>query len=504
MKALLMHPDSDFDPNAEQPRHHEALARDLVLDSLWSCMAAGDPFLYDVARTALLAGPRNDLATIFHRQSALADCLKNPAVVRELYALALEAMEGRKHHYFGYLVRNPSSVLYGSLELLRTLVGVLRQVRVLVDANGESFESLAFTRLFATLRTELDDEYFTTIERHIENLEFRRGVPLGAKLGPGNVGAGYVLHEPAPKRTRWLERILGDGQPRYTVRLDPRDEAGARALADIRARGIAAVAEAVAQATEHIVSFFEMLHVELAFYVGCLNLHDRLTAMEAPTCLPRTAETGGGQLAFDELYDVCLALTMGRRVTGNCVEADGKCLVMITGANQGGKSTFLRSIGLAQLMLQCGMFVGAVYFRGELCTGLFTHYEREEDATMRKGKLDEELERLSGIADALTPGATVLFNESFAATNEREGSEIARQVVHALLEKRIRVLFVTHLYELARGIFAEARGDALFLRAERLPDSTRTFRVVPGEPLDTSHGEDVYYAVFQSDAAGVA
>jgi DNA mismatch repair ATPase MutS len=63
----------------------------------------------------------------------------------------------------------------------------------------------------------------------------------------------------------------------------------------------------------------------------------------------------------------------------------------LTGANQGGKSTFLHSIGLAQLMMQSGMFVGAERFEAAPCPALFTHYKREEDATMKSGKLDEEL-----------------------------------------------------------------------------------------------------------------
>ena len=102
---------------------------------------------------------------------------------------------------------------------------------------------------------------------------------------------------------------------------------------------------------------------------------------------------------------------------------------MITGANQGGKSTFLRSVGVAQLMTQCGMFVGAQSLRVNVCDGVFTHYKREEDETMESGKLDEELARMSEIADHIGAGSVLLCNESFAATNEREGSQIARQVV---------------------------------------------------------------------------
>ena len=120
---------------------------------------------------------------------------------------------------------------------------------------------------------------------------------------------------------------------------------------------------------------------------------------------------------------------MKDRVIGNDVTGDQKALVMITGANRGGKSTFLRSIGLAQLMMQCGMFVPAESFRANVCHGVFTHFKREEDSSMGSGKLDEELRRMSGIVDQISPYSMALFNESFASTNEREGSEIARQIV---------------------------------------------------------------------------
>ncbi len=68
---------------------------------------------------------------------------------------------------------------------------------------------------------------------------------------------------------------------------------------------------------------------------------------------------------------------------------------------------------------------------------------------MKSGKFDEELSRMSDIADHITSNSMVLFNVSFAAINEREGAEIVRQIVSALLEHPIKVFFVMHLYEFA-------------------------------------------------------
>jgi len=153
---------------------------------------------------------------------------------------------------------------------------------------------------------------------------------------------------------------------------------------------------------------------------------------------------------------------------------------------------------VAQLMMQAGMFVAAEAFEAELCPAVFTHYKREEDAAMKSGKLDEELARMSDIAERIAPNAMILFNESFAATNEREGSEIARQVVSALLEKRIKIFYVTHLYTFAHRCWERFREQALFLRAERDADGKRTFRMIEGEPLETSFGEDLYRQVFET------
>jgi DNA mismatch repair ATPase MutS len=264
------------------------------------------------------------------------------------------------------------------------------------------------------------------------------------------------------------------------------------------------VANALAQSVDHVLSFLMMLRAELGFYVGCLNLCDRLAAKGEPFCFPVAAAPAKRLLSFRGLYDPCLSLQLEERVVGNDAHADGKSLIVVTGANRGGKSTFLRSLGLAQLMMQAGMVVPAIEYTSSICGAMFTHFKREEDVTMTSGKLDEELRRMSEIADRVAPGDIVLLNESLAATNEREGSQIASQVITALVDSGIKVWVVTHLYELARGLHEKRDQSFLFLRAERRPDGVRTFRITEGEPLPTSYGRDLYERVLGAKAESVA
>lgn len=501
MKVFLLYRDHDFDPEQPLPPQAAELTQDLALDTLFDAMSKGDKFLRQVAQRVLFAGA-DDPETVLYRQAILRDALDNPALVRQIYQITLEVQERKRRNWLGVYGRSATSVLSGAVELLQMFVELLRELRSLADRHAGQFRSEGFTRFFAMVQAELDDRFFAEVEEHLKRLRFRDGVLISARLGPGNEAADYLLRLPNPPRGGLAARLLPGRSPVYTFRLHPRDEHGGRALGEIKEQGLNSVANAVAQSADHIDSFFAVLRTELAFYVGCLNLAEQLAQLGAPIAFPEPAAVEARRLSGRGLYDPCLALTAQRRPVGNDVQADGKALAIVTGANQGGKSTFLRSVGLAQLMLQCGMFVAAEAYRASLCRGLFTHYRREEDATMTSGKLDEELARMSAIVDRLRPGALLLLNESFAATNEREGSEIARQIIRALVERGVRVFFVTHLYDFAQSWRRANQGQVLFLRAERLADGTRTFRMVEGEPLETSFGQDVYQAVFGAAGNG--
>ncbi len=495
MKVLLMFRDQDFDVRQKLPLNEQALTQDLDLSTLFKTMARGDEVIQDVAKSAIACGMNNTADTIRYRQEVLRDCLKNPALIGDIYTIAIAAIQGEKKSY-RRIFRYPGAVLSESLEVMQLFVTLLKRLRQVADTHADEFESEGFRTLFAMLQRELDDEYFSSIENHLKQLTFGAGVLISAGLGKGCKGTNYTLRKISEQRHGWVQRIFALKPTEYTWHVPARDEAGAKALSELRDRGIDQAGKALARSTDHILSFFSLLRTELAFYLGCLNLHEQLARKGEPVCFPVPAEPGERSLAFKGLYDVCLSLNLERRAVGNDVNADNKDIVIITGANQGGKSTFLRSIGLAQMMMQAGIFVSAEYFCSTLCAKLFTHYKREEDQSMESGKLDEELGRMNTIVDNVTENSLMLFNESFAATNEREGSEISPQIVSALLEKRVRIFFVTHLYEFAHRLYENHLKNVVFLRAERLADGGRTFRLMIGEPLQTSYGEDLYEEIF--------
>jgi hypothetical protein len=531
MKALLLYADREFDPQEPSP-NRATLTDDLGLEILFRSMAQGDDFVLETVRAVVLAGLAEP-DQIRYRQRVIGDCTEHAAAVRELYDLVGKTLAGERRIWGGLLDDYAEGLLHRSVAVLDLLAEALKKLRRTADRQAGKFHSEGFATLFATLSRQLDDEFLASMEAHLKQLAFKDGVSMSATLGQADESPAYVLLEPSS--ARWQRFVADRRNDVRTVNMTPRqartglsvvaatpeatlmpllaqltlhptnrqetsaEEERAKALSDLRGKGIGSVAIALAGAADNILAFLRSLRFELAFYIGCLNLHEELARMGQPVCAPEPVPAGELALGGQGLYDVCLSLSMKTAVVPNDFAADGKTLVMVTGANRGGKSTFLRSVGQAQLMMQCGLFVAARAYRARVCSGLFTHFKREEDAGMRSGRLDEELGRMGEIVNAARPGAMVLANESFASTNEREGSEIARQIVRALTESRVTVLYVTHLFDLAHGFFAQNLDSALFLRAERADDARRTFKVVEAEPLPTSYGEDLYREIFLGD-----
>ncbi len=494
MKVYLLYPDRDVQATATILATGDDLIRDLALEPLWQAMAQGDAFIRQVVRQVMLAS-LNDPELIRYRQAIVQDCLRQPALLRELYQIPLEFLERKQKQWLWISPRysSASSILSGARRLLEVAIELLRQLRRLADRYQLLVMASGWQRFFRMIQHELDDDYLASLADHLAALRFPRGVLFSAHLGQGNEGADLLLCKPCAPHG-WSERLRALREPVYSYVLHPRDEAGTRILGELRDRALARVANALAQAAEHVESFFAALRFELAFYLGCLNLAEQLQALNLPFTFPQPQPATTRQFTGTALYDISLALATGQRVVGNDIAGDGRDLVIITGPNQGGKTTFLRSVGLAYLMMQSGMFVAAQALTASVSAGIFTHFQREEDKTMTSGKFEEELMRLSAIVTQLTPNALLLLNESFATTNKREGAEIACQVITALLHKRIRVIIVTHIYEFARRMCAAT--DALCLGAERLPDGTRTYRMRESLPAETSFASDLFRRIF--------
>ncbi len=498
MKVFLMYKDKDFDLHVRLPSNSETLIQDLRLNILFDMMAKNDDFLREVSKVVLLSS-LTKVDDIFYRQEALKDCLKNIDLVRKMYAISLESFEVERKTFFGFFSKYPIGMLDSSIRAMKILIELLKKLRKMALDNSNGFHSSAFKNFFDRIKDELTDEYFAEVESHLKKLEFRNGLLISAQLGEGNKGKNYVLRGQNDEKKRWLSKIFSKKDEAYTFKIDERDQNGAKALSNLKERGINSVANALSQSVEHMMNFFKNLRTELAFYLAAVNLYEELKNAGKPLSFPIPFPHNERTLHFEQLYDPSLALKGD--VVSNSLNVSEKNLFIITGANRGGKTTFSRSIGIAFLMMQAGLFVTASAFSSNIFKKFFTHYRREEDREMESGKLDEELKRMNSIVNNITSDSLVLFNESFSSTSELEGSEIAKEIVLALKKKNVEMFFVTHMYTFARDMYEERSPDTFFLVAERLKNGDRTFKIKEGIPSQTSYGVDIYKKIFNESSS---
>ena len=517
MKVHLLLPEGWETPAGIPAMSRDVLRRDLDLRTLVQGIAGRDDVLYDTLMETMFA-PLLEPELLRWRHEMLRDALAHPEETMRLYRICLEAdhiREGRVNWLQNYDV---STTYQGAVNYLLNFSTLLRLLRSLAAEYTPLFRSAGFLNLFRTLQEELSDEYLESLQRELDGqkLVLVDGVLLSAGLNEALETVDYVMHRreksikdlnPFKGQLYMLGKETGDDNigkklwERLTYEQRRREmapEPNGLARDDItlrQERAVNRVANALAQAAEYLASFFDRLRKELAFYIGSLRFTQKMEELGMPWCIPELTAADADSRSWEEMYDVSLVYRNKAAVVGNILTAENKNLYIVTGANQGGKTTFLRSFGQAQLMAQCGLPVGAKAYTAPYRRAVFTHFRQEEDRYLKSGKLDKELELMDRIADHVRSGDLVLFNESFASTNEREGSEIGREITEALVESGVEVVSVSHLHMFAASF--RGREGVQYLRAERLDSGQRTFRLLPGEPEETAYGEDIYRRIFE-------
>ena len=172
-------------------------------------------------------------------------------------------------------------------------------------------------------------------------------------------------------------------------------------------------------------------------------------------------------------------------------------IFVLTGPNRGGKSVITCAVGISQAMMQLGMYVPAESMTASPADGIFIHFPTGAEDTIDRGRLGEECVRLAGIFDRLTRRSLVLLDESFSSTGAYEASYIAEEVILGLSKIGARVIFSTHLHELAARIdeinerAAAIGGYPVDSLVAKIENGRRSFRIERIKPDGKSYAGDI-------------
>lgn len=219
---------------------------------------------------------------------------------------------------------------------------------------------------------------------------------------------------------------------------------------------------------------------EIQFYLSFYKFCQRTKKYGYELCMPELSENR--EFSGQGLFDLALAWrnsVRGDRVVDNDFEYPQKAsFFVVTGPNQGGKTTFARSMGQAVYFSMMGLPANVKRFQFPFFQGIVTHFEAEEEIQSNSGKLKEEINRLAPIVQQDQRHIFVILNELFTTATIYDATIMGKKIMEYFLDRDSYGIYVTHIQELA-----EEREGILSLVAQVQPgeERTRTYRILPME-----------------------
>lgn len=497
MDSYLLYPQQRLPGEQAYPSSAD-IEKDLNLTIIRKTMARDDPYMMEQIRSVMMV-PVCDPAVISYRHDIIRNFYTQETLVDEMYELGRQGVklsaryrdecEQNRHKSTsktGFIL-STLSFAEQSISLLRRLDALLTDQREQLRADG----LLRFHERLSGYPLEEFEEFHKQILFYTTGGEGIFSIRMSGGL---KLEQSRLLHcrqsggQNGKLTSNKLFRLYVKTMKKDTIFVE--DETLDRELKQFVELHMEQLMKFYEPLIAGMQSFWSEFGREISFYKGVHTLQTRMDEFGLPFCYGEYSEDGNKHI--EELYELSLALYVQKQPVPNSFHDKHTALTIITGANQGGKSTFLRSLGIAQVMMQCGMPVPASKFKTRLYERIHTHFTRKEDAMLSRGRLEEELKRMSGIVSELVGNSLLLLNESFASTTEKEGSKIAYGIIMPLYEKGIEVMMVTHLHEFASGMYEKQLTGAEFLVAERTENGERTFRMLPGKPHYSSYGTDLF------------
>jgi DNA mismatch repair protein MutS len=221
---------------------------------------------------------------------------------------------------------------------------------------------------------------------------------------------------------------------------------------------------------------------ELAFYLAYLDYIRPMRTAGLAFCYPDLAE-GSKEIFARDTFDLALAASLVVRskpvVTNEFHLSGAERVIIVSGPNQGGKTTFARTFGQLHQLACTGCPVPGSAARLYLYEQLFTHFEREEDLDDLTGKLEDDLLRIQKALLAATPDSIVIMNEIFTSTTVADARFLGEKVMAKVIELDLLCVYVTFIDELA-----SAGPSVISMVSTIAPDNPaeRTFKVVRKPP----------------------
>ena len=510
----LIYPDPDSARRAEEGKD-----RPCITDE--TCEELGLSYLIDLKNSSLSGYFTTDPAVMKYRLEAFSDLLENPALkdaLLSVFPILNDIVELRQLD--SGAADTTESYLYGITEI-ELYVNCVEKLNAGLAPLRDRLKSRAFSAMADRITTLCESEYYKELNRKLSELTDRVreiksitvGVNLDSQLRPSSAGVLSINAQPF-KSGELIEKILRMNfkNDEYTciAALVPfgkgQSENTKTALSYAFNSAINEVFKSSVKSWKLIVrsyvldntDFLIRIMPEMEFMVKGSEMLRLIREKGFPLSAPEIAESDEPVYRAEGLYNPSVAEQITDRIVQNDVVFDERARIFVlTGPNRGGKSVITCAVGISQAMMQLGMYVPAESMTASPADGIFIHFPTGAEDTIDRGRLGEECVRLAGIFDRLTRRSLVLLDESFSSTGAYEASYIAEEVILGLSKIGARVIFSTHLHELAARIdeinerAAAIGGYPVDSLVAKIENGRRSFRIERIKPDGKSYAGDI-------------
>jgi DNA mismatch repair protein MutS len=452
---------------------------DLRLDVFFEEMVKGKE---EFGLRSLVASPPSDLRNIVYRQEVFRD-LEDARLI------------GGIREFCDKMRR-----VYGLIKDLDHYPYPYQKERLVLDAAEHYVE--AVSSLFGTLRSApLGSEAMKALRDHVDRYmssrDFRvldediRAVldELAKVVFSVTIKGTKITVRPCGAQDDYSEDVAhlfskfgGNQKPRLRVKQDYYGTSHVEAyLLELVARFYPYAFKRLKQFYEAHSNFIEPVlekfYREIQFYLSYLDYIDVLRKAGLPFCVP-TITTEKDSVYANDTFDVELASRLvkeNKPVVLNRYEFGSTSrILVVTGPNSGGKTTFARTVGQTHYLANLGYPVPGTSARLLKFDNVFTHFERSEAVENLRSKLEDDLYRVKRILEAATDRSVIIINELFGSTAATDASVLGRSIIERISGLGCLCVYVTFLDELA------SLGNTASYVALVDPEdpAQRTFRVV--------------------------
>lgn len=493
---------------------------------------------------AVLINPTVDPQIIRYRQEILQDLLKFPQIQKMLEEIWPKITSMTVYQHAVDRKRSSLQQLAWRASELENLVETVNALTQSLDPQSVALRSAGLQALYQKAQSVASDPSFQKLEKELPeilpqlraNVSVTIGVNLDRQLRP--VEAVLLdIREEKFEEAPFLDRLLGRNRstssrksglapihraPQDLFQVPKNSEIGRKRADPLMAplfRDLAEVLDKIVKPLDRVLKeyvslnggFLSRLRHEIGFYTAACRLYHKLQEQGLAVSFPKIAPLEDRVCEIKGAYNLNLVrhLTVthpGLQIGDQIVQND--CLMgeqwgrifILTGPNQGGKTTYTQMVGLIQILAQAGLFVPGSSATISPADGIYTHYPIEEKLEKATGRFGDEAQRLSGIFQQAGQNSLILLNESLASTNPGESIYLAQEIVKIFRQMGVRVIFNTHLHELAENLEAlnqAVAGESKIVSvvASKMDGDShpghRSFHLQPGPPMGRSYALEI-------------